>query len=81
MAKRNKLIVVLNEKAAAQYELVQWPLSKATILFSAQYGEINLKTIRPESIEQLIGRGCPYFKAKAAQAAEATTHEWSESAV
>lgn len=75
MAKKAKLNVAMNAKAAAQYDLVQWPHATATALVSPKYGAINLNTIRPESIEQLIGRGCPYFKAKEAKAAEVVTHE------
>jgi hypothetical protein len=75
-----KVSVKLNAKAAARFRIAQWPHSVSTRIVSAKFGEINLETIRPESIEQLIGRGCPYFKAKKAAAkaettAEATTHE------
>jgi hypothetical protein len=45
-----------------KYELAIKPTH--TNFYHSTWGEINLATISDARIEQLIARGCPYFKRK-----------------
>ncbi len=65
MSKRKNL-GVLNAKAAEKYEWAEGITPFEKTILPAKYGgkQINVKTISPAQIEQLIKMGAPYFKAK-----------------